>query len=126
MMIYSDAADLAIRGPMLLGQAFGVLVGDRHRQLRKQLLHRLKYRRGVGEFREHDQAHRQKRRAAGDRRIDQAQHPIGVGAHLTPVDGIWHVGLARRSGIADHFTTTESIDGKVLATTRVLYVARYC
>jgi hypothetical protein len=67
---------------------------------------------------------------------NHAQHAVGVGAHLTPVYGIRHVGLAYRSGIADlvhllslwppYFDTTESIDGTAMATTRVLYFAWYC
>ena len=49
----------------------------------------------------HDQAHRQERRAAGDRRIDHRQHPVGVLAHRQPIEGIGEVGLAGRRRVSN-------------------------
>ena len=70
-----------------------MLVGNRDRQLCKQLLHGLKHRRGMREFWKDDQTDRQERRAAFDRGIDHLKHAVGVRAHLPPLDRIWQIGL---------------------------------
>ena len=85
----------------LRDQALGVLVGNRDRQLREQLLHRLKNRRGMREFWKDDESDRQKRRAAFDRGIDHLQHAVGIRSHLPPFDRIWQIGLTGRRGIPD-------------------------
>ena len=82
-------------------EPIGVLVRDRHGELLEQLGDGREDRRGVRELGEHDEPHRQERRAAGHRRIDHRQHAIGVGAHLRAVDRVGEVGLTRRGGVAD-------------------------
>ena len=82
------------------GKAIGVLVRDRHRELVEQLRDRREHRRGVRELWEHDEPHRQERRAAGDRVIDHRDDAIGVGAHAIAMQRIRQIGLTRRNGVA--------------------------
>ena len=55
-----------------------------------------KHRRGVRELGKHDQTHRQKRRAAGDRGIDHREHAIGVRAHVRSFERIGQSRSGRR------------------------------
>jgi hypothetical protein len=131
---HRPALDVDVVLARLVRQAIGVLVGNRHRELPGQFGHGGEDRRGVGELGEDDQAHRQERGAAADRGVDHRQHPVGVGAHLRPLDRIGEVGLAGGRGVADDpaahrplpetSSTASSIGGSVRPTARVFHVSR--
>src|SRR5436189_3195421 len=53
------------------------------------------------ELGKHDEADRQEWSAAGERRVDHRQHPVGVGAHRRPVERVGEIGLAGGGGVAD-------------------------
>src|SRR5262245_50087888 len=53
------------------------------------------------ELGEDNQPDRQERRASGDRRVDHREHPIRVRRHLTSIERIRKIGLARGGGVTD-------------------------
>ena len=63
--------------------------------------HGRKHGRRMRELREHDEPHRQERRAAGDGRVDHRQHAVGVRAHVRAVERIRQIGLAGGGGVSD-------------------------
>ena len=84
----------------LLDESIGMLVGNWHCQLFQQFLHGRKNRGGMRELGEHDEAHRKKRCAAGHRRINHLQHPVGVRPHLRPIGRVREIGLTGGRGVS--------------------------
>jgi hypothetical protein len=58
-------------------------------------------RRSMRELREYDQPYWQERRAPGDSGVDHGQHPIGVSSHLSAVERIGEIRLARGGGVSN-------------------------
>jgi hypothetical protein len=78
-----------------------VLVRDRNGELVEQVAHGGVHRRCVREFREHDQPHREERRAPGDSRVDHREHAIRVLAHVRAIRGIAQIRLAGGRAVSD-------------------------